>query len=63
MYLIQPQQQSIESQRWRLLLVVSVHVVHVQNSSYHFKAVVTRRKFGLLAVEVFLELSDMPTGD
>ena len=40
-YLIQPQQQSIKSQCWRLLLVVSVHVAHAQNSFYHLRTVVT----------------------
>ena len=40
-YLIQPQQQNIESQCWHLLLVVTVYVAHAQNSFYHFRTVVT----------------------
>ena len=54
---------SIKSQCWYLLFVVSVYVAHAQNSFYHFRTVVIHTTFGLLAVAVFLESSNMPTAD
>ena len=54
---------SIGSQHWYLLLVVSVYVLHAQNSFYHFTTVVTSTTFGSLSVAAFLESSNMPTAD
>ena len=63
-YLIQPQPRSIESQCWLLLLVVRVCVARIQNtvaSFYHFRMVAACIAFHLLAVAVFLQLSNIPT--
>ena len=39
------------------------YVAYAQNSSYHFRIVVTHATFGLLAVATFLVSSNMPTAD
>ena len=54
MYLIQPQQQSIESQCWCLLLMCR-YIACAHNSFYHFRMVVLCITFGLLAVAAFVE--------
>ena len=54
---------SIESQYWCLLLVVGVYVAHAQNNFYHFRIVVTRATFGLLALAVFLVSCNIPVAD
>ena len=53
---------NIGYQRWRLL-VVNVYVACAQSNFYHFRTVVTRATFGLLAVAAFVMSSNMPTAD
>ena len=43
--------------------MVSVCVAHAQNSFYHYKTVVARITFALLAVAALLESSNMPIAD
>ena len=45
-----------------LVLIIS-SIAHAQNIFYHIRTVVTCASFGLLAVTVFLESSNMSTAD